>query len=326
MNDPPGLVVTLGPCDDMRAEVFVRAARFAAAGSQVGPLGLEGTLTGPQCRRATTLPTTARLVDLGRPAGGERAPAGVAVARAVLTEPAFWTPELPNLYRLQATVRVGTEAAAVIEARVGLRRLGARGRSLRLDGRRWVPRGAMMETGDFDAADLRDRGTVAVMVNPGDATCSHADTEGVAMIAIPEQVDATSPPAAVLTDRIANWALHPAVVMVLLPSGTSAADAAAVAQAVRSVKGTMQLGWQVDGSAPPPDVPAGIDWLAVGVGLDRRPHAAWHAAAPMVPLVACGAGGGGRGACDALQAALAAWGLAAGGERVPWDWAGYIVW
>ena len=324
MNDPPGLVVTLGPCDDMRGAVFFRVARPASAGPELGPLVLEGTLTGPECRRATTLPTTARLVDLGRPGGDGRAPAGAAVARAVLTEPAFWTPDLPNLYRLAATVREGAHAAAVIETRVGLRRLGARGRSLRLDGRRWVPRGVRIDVGDFAATDLR--GTVAVMVNPDEAICSHADTEGVAIVAIVKAVDTALPPAAVLSDRITHWANHPSVVMALLPSDTSATDAAVVAQAVRSVKGTLQLGWQVDGAEPPPDVPAGIDWLAVEVGIDRRPHAAWRDTAPMVPLVACGAGGGGRAACDALQAALAAWGLAAGGERVPWDWAGYIVW
>jgi hypothetical protein len=323
VNDPPGLVVMLGPCDDMRAEVFVRVGRPAAMVSALRPLRLEGTLTGPQCRRATTLPTTARLVDLGR-AGDERTPAGSAVARAVLTEPAFWTPDLPNLYRLAATVRVEDEVAAVIDARVGLRRLGARGRSLRLDGRRWVPRGVRIDLGDFVANDLR--GTVAVMVNPDEAICSQADAEGVAIVAIPERADAAVPPAAMLSDRITHWANHPAIVMALLPSDTSAADAAAVAHAVRAVKGTLQLGWQVDGAAPPPDVPPGIDWLAVDVGLDRRPHAAWRAAAPMVPLVACGAGGGGRAACDALQATLAAWGLEAGGERVPWDWAGYVVW
>ena len=36
-------------------------------------------------------------------------------------------------------------------------------------------------------------------------------------------------------------------------------------------------------------------------------------------------GGNVRSGCDALQTALAAWGLAAGVERLPWDWAGYLV-
>jgi hypothetical protein len=326
VSESAGIVVTLGPCDDMRAEVFVRVMRPAVSGSQVGPAVLEGTLTGPECRRATTLPSTARLVDLGRPAGVEPTATGGLVARAVLTEPAFWTPELPNLYRLALTLRVGDEVAAVSETRVGLRRLGARGRSLRLDGRRWVPRGAMIDAGDVDAADLRERGTAAVIVNPDGAICSRADAEGVAIVALVERVDAAAESVAAIAGRIMLWALHPAVVMVLLPTGTAAAAAAAVAAAVRTVKGTLQLGWQVDGAAPPPDVPTGIEWLAVEVGRERRPHAVWRDAAPPLPLVARAADGGGRAACDSLQSELAAWGLAGGGERVPWDWAGYLVW
>ena len=174
---------------------------------------------------------------------------------------------------------------------------------------------------------FRERATTAVIVNPDDATCSRADADGVAMIAIPEAVDNDLPTVAVRAGRIARWALHPAVVLALLPPGTPAADAAAIARAVRPVKGTLLVGWHVDGGEPPPrEMPPGIDWLAVDVGSDRSPHAAWREAAPMMPLVACAADGGGRAACDALQAALAAWGLAAGGERVPWDWAGYVVW
>lgn len=326
MNAPPGIVVTLGPCDDMRAEVFVRVPGPAVAVAGRGPLRLEGTLTGPQCRRATTLPMAARLVDLGPPAAAEGGPADVAVARAVVTEPAFWTPDLPNLYRLEARCQVGDVAVAVIEARVGLRRLGTRGRSLWLDGRRWVPRGVRTEAG-FVAETFREWATTAVMVNPDDATCSRADADGVALIAIPETVDAGLSLVAASTARIADWALHPAVVMALLPPGTTAADAEAIATAVRKLKGTLLVGWHVDGCEPPPsEVPSGIEWLAVAVGPNRSPHAAWREAAPLLPLVACGADGGGRAACDSLQAALATWGLAAGGDRVPWDWAGYVVW
>ncbi len=326
MNAPPGIVVTLGPCDDMRAEVFVRVPRAAVADAGRGPLRLEGTLTGPQCRRATTLPMAARLVDLGPPAGVEDGRADVAVARAVVTEPAFWTPDLPNLYRLEARCRVGNETVAVIETRVGLRRLGTRGRSLWLDGRRWVPRGVRTDAG-FAAETFRERATTAVMVNPDDAICSRADADGVALIALAEGLEAAAPSAAAFTARIADWALHPAVVMTLLPRGTTAAEAEAIGTAVRKLKGTLLVGWHVDGGEPPPHVvPPGIDWLAVAVGPDRSPHAAWRDAAPLLPLVACGADGGGRAACDSLQAALAAWGLAAGGDQVPWDWAGYVVW
>jgi hypothetical protein len=310
----------------MRAEVFVRVPRPAVAVAGRGTLRLEGTLLGPQCRRATTLPMTARLVDLGPPVGAEDGRADVAVARAVVTEPAFWTPDLPNQYRLEATCHVGGVAVAVIKARFGLRRLGTRGRSLWLDGRRWVPRGVRTDAG-FAAETFRERATTAVIVNPDDPTCSRADADGVPLIAIPETVHGGLPPVAESTARIADWALHPAVTMALLPPGTTAAEAEAIATAVRKLKGTLLVGWHVDGGEPPPrEVPPGIEWLAVAVGPDRSPHAAWREAAPLLPLVACGADDGGRAACDALQGSLAAWGLVAGGDRVPWDWAGYVVW
>ena len=316
MSDQPAIAATLGPCDDMRAEVFVRAVGATADAGTRWPR-LAGTLVGPECRWATTLPATARLVDLGPPPDGA---ALTLVARAVLTEPAFWTPDLPNLYRLEARVEHGAEVAAAFSRRIGLRRLGAKGRSFLLDGRRWVPRGVRVEAAAFDPRSLRDQAATACVVNPDDALCTRADVEGVAVIAM--LYEASSPDAAAA--QIAGWANHPAVVMALLPAGTPAAVAEAIGAAVRGGKGTLQLGWIVDGAAPPPGVPAGIDWLNVTVGRDGLPHAAWRDAAPPLPLVACG-GVGGRAACDALQARLAAW-LLAGAERPPWDWAGYLVW
>lgn len=315
MSESAGIVVTLGPCDDMRAEVFVRVAR-PAVGPGGGLLRLEGTLVGPECRRATTLPSTARLIDLGPPPGDPRA--ATLVGKAVLTEPAFWTPDLPNLYRLETRIAGGEGETHSL--RIGLRRLGASGRSFRLDGRRWVPRGVRTAAAAFDAGSLRDQAATACVVNPDDPLCTRADVEGVAVIAMLD--DAASPAAA--AEQIAGWAIHPAVVMALLPHDTPPARAAAIAAAVRGRKGTLLLGWTVDGGLPPPSVPTGIDWLAVVMGADGSPHASWRDAAPPAPLVAWG-GSGGRAGCDALQARLAAW-LLAGGERSPWDWAGYVVW
>lgn len=319
MSESPDIVVTLGPCDDMRAEVFVRVPR-SAAGADGGSLRLEGTLTGPECRRATTLPTTTRLVDLGPPPGDTGATTAMLVGKAVLTEPAFWTPDLPNLYRLEARIMDGGAVAVTHRLRSGLRRLGAKGRSFRLDGRRWVPRGVSVERTAFDVDTLRDQAATACVVNPDEPLCGRADADGVAVIAVLE--DPLSPDAA--AERIAGWASHPAVVMALVPRGTPPAEAAAIAAAVRGRKGTLLLGATVDGRLPPPSVPTGIDWLAVVMDPDGSPHPSWRDAAPPVPLVAWG-GTGGRAGCDALQARLAAW-LLAGGERPPWDWAGYVVW
>ncbi|MDA1038738.1 MAG: hypothetical protein O3A37_00405, partial [Planctomycetota bacterium] len=74
----PRIDVILGRCDDMRAEVYVRASGLPATAE---PAMITGTLTGPESRLAITLPTSARLVDLGpgpasRVVGGEGAAAG----------------------------------------------------------------------------------------------------------------------------------------------------------------------------------------------------------------------------------------------------------
>ena len=54
----PALTLTLGRCDEMRAEVVLRVepARDASR------IAISGTLTGPRRGRDTTLPVTARLL------------------------------------------------------------------------------------------------------------------------------------------------------------------------------------------------------------------------------------------------------------------------
>ena len=72
------VMVLLGRCDEMRAEVYARlVARPSKAGA--GRLSLVGTLVGPRCGTATTLPITVRWIDA---AGGANV-----MARAVLMEP-----------------------------------------------------------------------------------------------------------------------------------------------------------------------------------------------------------------------------------------------
>ncbi len=324
--------VVLGPCDDMRAEVFVSLPRPPEP--RADAVRLTGTLTGPQCRLATTLPTTARLIDMGPPASptgsADREPPAVLVARAVLTEPSFWTPELPNLYRLDAHATADGRTVASCERLVGLRRLGVRGRSFWFDGRRWVPRGVACTAETFDAGRFRGAGAAAVVADPPETLCAEADEAGVAIVALLAGSDGQPFDAMQSAERIATWAAHPSVVASLMPSGMPNDDSAAIVARARRLKGTLLLGREVDGLEPPPaaDLPA-CDFLGVSLPGGRLPHAAWRAAAPRMPLVAWRhdvlALPERRPACDALQAALAAWGLADGADRVPWEWAGYAV-
>jgi len=312
--------VILGPCDDMRAEVFVRAA---PPREPCASLRLAGELAGPECRRSITLPAGASLGDLGP---GE---AGL-LARAVLTEPAFWTPELPNLYRL--TVRLVADGQTVAETtrRIGLRRSGVRGRSLWLEGRRWVPRGVACGSHSCDIDTVDQAGVAAVIVDPSEGVLVGADEAGLAVIAVAAGAEGRPLAADEIVERIGRWAMHPAVVITLLPQAITDAEVAAIAVQARRSKGTMLLACTVDGASPPPSgVAAGIDGVCVALDQADQPHDAWREGAPAVPLIAWRRGVAGneptRAACDRLQAALATWGLAAGRTHQPWDWAGYIV-
>jgi len=340
-----GLEVILGRCDDMRAEVFLRLppsflplppGKGRGEGAPAAAsLRLTGTLTGPECRRGWTLPTTMRLVDLGAaPPGGSAA----AVARAILTEPSFWTPELPVLYRLDVQLLNGDlngdldgETVVAADRRlIGLRRSGIRGTSLWLEGRRWVPRGVVCTAAEFAPATLRQAAATAVIVDPPEPLLAEADAEGVPVIAV--LADPAGQPLAVAAalERLAAWAWHPAVVMAVVPAGGPAAP---LATAARRRKGTMLLAGVFTGAEPRPSEFDGLDAVIVELATGAVPHADWLSGARL-PLIAWrhdarqddgAAIDERRRACDRLQADLASWGLAAGDGPRSWDWVGYLV-
>ncbi|MCE9632308.1 MAG: hypothetical protein K8S94_16550 [Planctomycetia bacterium] len=309
-DDVSGIAVSLGPCDDMRAEVFVR---LLASGASVARV--TGTLVGPRRGRDTTLPTTSRLVPLP----GGAADAG-AVSRAILTEPAYWTPELPNRYRVEVAAEDadGTTVGHA-DTLIGLRRLGVRGRSLWLDGRRWVPR-VLVAGGrpDLDAVKAASLGSV--LTGGWDEDLARADEMGVALVPLLGADDLT-------TARIAGLAQHPAAMLALVATDVPTDEVSGRLAAVRRVKGTMLIGRAVDGNQPPPAATP-FDFLAVRLAAGHVPHEAWRAGSA-VPLIAWRQDGAepmsGRSACDGLQRDLAGWGLAAGDGRLLWDWAGYLV-
>ena len=307
----PAVDCRLGRCDEMRAEVFVQVASGAAG----KPRGISGTIAGPRRGRDTTLPATARLQPTSTPGR----------ARAIVTEPAYWTPDLPNLYRLEATVERGDQPPASVDRLVGLRRLGVRGRSLWLDGHRWVPRG-IAGTGPDDLAACKAASVAAVIDDPDEATLSRADELGVAVIAV---LATTTGDHAESVRRIAAWAAHPSALVVIMPSTADLTAAAAIGAAAHGRKDTLLLAATVSGAAPPSDaVPPDIDALVVTLAADATPHDGWRGGAP-VPLLAWrGAQTSpavGRAPCDALQSTLAGWGTAGGRDTLAWDWAGYLI-
>ena len=306
MTNPSEIIVTLGPCDDMRAEVFVRPADDVPPGTR-----LVGSITGPRRGRDTTLPVTARLVPL--PGAADSGPA----SRAILTEPAFWTPELPNLYRVEARLEPSAGAAGPVDAWIGLRRLGVRGRSFWLDGRRWVPR-VVVHLRDVVAAKAATVGLASA--SPAAELLAATDELGVAVLPL---LDAGS----LDVPGIAALARHPSAMLVVITADASPETIAARIAAVRRAKGTLLIGMAVDGTRPPPVGAEGSDFLAVMLPAGGLPHDTWRSP-PAQPLVAWRQEAdvaAPRAACDALQRDLALWRLAGGGDMSPWDWAGYLV-
>ncbi|MCX7417614.1 MAG: hypothetical protein NTY25_14215 [Planctomycetia bacterium] len=286
------LSVVLGPCDAMRAELFVRVDACVEGGCE--PLRLTGTLVGPHSSIATTLPATVRLVGM---------PAAVGMDASRVPRPAG---VIASCHRL-----------------LGLRRLGVRGRSFWLDGRRWVPRGISCQTVSdgavlMDGKSLREAAVAAVVVDPEEGMCQQADREGVAIVAV--LVNAARQPLdrTRLAANIVGLAMHPSVVLAVVPREASCQQASQIAEAARGFKGTMLLGHAVSGLLPPPQTMIlGVDYLVVALQAGEVPH-------PESSFVA-GEAGGLRDACDHLQASLAAWGTSDGTRQLPWDWAGYLA-
>lgn len=303
----PALEFVLGRADDVQAEAYVRLGA-GPADAQINDAQITGTLTGPRCRHATTLPTAIPL----RPLAGD----GRAAARALVTEPSFWTPELPNLYELVAEARTPAGVSAATRRLVGLRRLGVRGRSIWLDGRRWVPRGGAASNESFDPARFRAEQLTALISDPTPEVCAAADAIGVPIVARFGDEAASE----AILDHMAALAQHPAAVMAVLPGQHVAAIGAS-----RST-GTMLVAVEVDAAEQPPMTLApGVQCLVARIAPGAMPLDAWRDHAPAVPIVAWREGAGdGRRACDLLQADLAAW-ACAGGRTPMWDWAGYIV-
>ena len=129
MKDLTQLDVFYGDLTANLAYVYSRLPRPA---DDAG-LSRTGFVRGPRCLHAETLPLTAKLVDLG--------PGPTLLARALVPEPCFWSPDLPAIYDITVNLVRGTEIIATERREIGLRAVGVRDGHLFLDGKRWVLRG-----------------------------------------------------------------------------------------------------------------------------------------------------------------------------------------
>ncbi len=192
------LEVFFGDANDAISHVYARLRGSEA----VEGWQLAGSLTGPSCLYAETLPATFSFVDRG--------PGKSLLAEALVPEPCFWTPDMPQQYRAKLQLRQDGRVVASAERSIGLRTLGAHGRKLIYDGKRWVLRGICKdELPAIRLADWREGCAAMVVYSPDDALCQEASRVGVLIVA---QLDA---PNVTEIQRLSRW---PAVAIVGLPS------------------------------------------------------------------------------------------------------------
>ena len=131
VNELAELDVFYGDLTVAQGYVYARLARP----SDDAGLSLAGTVRGPRCLHAQTLPLSSPLADLG--------PGPTLLARAVVPDPCFWSPDLPAIYDVTVNLLRGREVIAAERREIGLRSFGVRGRGFVLEGKHWVLRGVM---------------------------------------------------------------------------------------------------------------------------------------------------------------------------------------
>ena len=81
-------------------------------GATAETVSLRGTLRGPYCERAHTLPADYPFRTL---------PSNVPTAEAIITDPCPWSEEVPHLYRAEVAALCGSDVLAEYHGEVGLR-------------------------------------------------------------------------------------------------------------------------------------------------------------------------------------------------------------
>lgn len=112
-----GIEITIGDVNDVEARVYARyVTPRDAAYPLTEPIIIRGTLRGPHCELARTLPA----VFMFRPVPGESPP----TAEALVTDPCCWSPELPHLYRCDVVAEQGDRIVAEYHGAIGLKQAG----------------------------------------------------------------------------------------------------------------------------------------------------------------------------------------------------------
>jgi beta-galactosidase/beta-glucuronidase len=106
--------IFVGDVNDVEGHVFARVNGAQSEQEAGGGIVLSGTLQGPYCETARTLPAKIPFRDL--------APEEKGLAVAIVPDPCVWLPELPHLYQADVEARQGDRVVAEYHGMIGLRR------------------------------------------------------------------------------------------------------------------------------------------------------------------------------------------------------------
>lgn len=114
---PADIEIFVSDVNDVEGRVLARYK--PASHKQVGgeSVELRGTLRGPYCETARTLPAEIPFRDMG--------PKETGLAEAIVPDPCVWSPELPHLYQVDVEARQGNRVVAKYHGMIGLRRTPA---------------------------------------------------------------------------------------------------------------------------------------------------------------------------------------------------------
>ncbi len=318
----------LGSAGDFRADVFFQFI-FPRLDDMEMPLAVDGFLTGPTSTSASTLPVHQGIKTYSQDVDDRTIEL---IGHSVLTEPAFWTPNLPMLYTIKCRIMSSTREIASLHKTIGLRRLGIRNHSLWLDGHRFVIRG--VACGEVDSTSFEQR----IMTTKGQNTTEIIDLPSDGFFSCGERsklerhlqssdesgrptiirVHPETRPSA-MPDILCKLTNHPSVFITVIPPSLLPG-----VENFSTLKGTMLIAKEFSSESAFTKLPNGVDIAIIEIA-DLKPDAPWKTP-PSHPTIAWDKEmPSQRKECDRFQAVLANRRTSSGGPPSSWDWAGFLV-
>ncbi len=166
---------------------------------------IRGQVVGPTCCYSRTL--------LARIPLFERNQADDLLSLAIVPDPCFWTPAMPFLYRVEVTLVQDGVELPTLTREIGVRPLTTRGRSLLLEGKSWVLRGARSSSVATYAPGIWHESDMAQWIrSPSDEQCRVASRIGMLLaVEIPASVPT-------LESELRRLVAYPAVGLIVITS------------------------------------------------------------------------------------------------------------